>query len=141
MEIITVDATIKATVANVWKLYTAPEDIKQWNNASDDWHTPEAESDLRVGGRFRSRMEAKDGSAGFDFMGTFKKVTPNEELAYIMDDGRKVNITFNDEGEQTKVTVAFEPETENSPELQRSGWKAILDNFKKYAEGSMEQIT
>ena len=107
----------------------------RWNNASPDWHTPRAENDLRVGGRFLSRMEAKDGSAGFDFTGIYDAVVPMERIAYTMDDGRKAAITFAPEGEGTHIAVTFDPESENSLEMQQSGWQAILDNFKKYAEG------
>ena len=106
----------------------------QWNNASDDWHTPRAQNDLKVGGRFLSRMEAKDGSAGFDFEGTYTKVKEYRLIAYSMDDGRIVRITFSEHGNNTTVVITFDPEQENSLEMQRAGWQAILDNFKKYAE-------
>lgn len=105
-----------------------------WNNASDDWHTPHAENDLRKGGKFLSRMEAKDGSFGFDFEGVYDEVIENEKIEYTTSDGRKVTTTFKETGGVTNVSTTFEAETENSVELQRDGWQAILNNFKKYTE-------
>lgn len=131
---ITVETTIKAPVEKVWKLWTSPEHITKWNNASDDWHTTRAENDVRTGGKFLSRMEAKDGSSGFDFGGIYDDVKTNELIVYTMGDGRKVKIAFTSKGNETKVIETFEAETENSTELQRGGWQAILDNFKNYAE-------
>ena len=131
---ITVQGTVKAPVANVWKLWTTPEHIIQWNSASDDWHTPRAENDLRVGGKFLSRMEAKDGSFGFDFAGVYDEVVTNQRIAYTMEDGRKVEIDFKEHGDETHVVTVFDAESENPIEMQRDGWQAILDNFKKYAE-------
>ena len=133
--IITVENTVNAPVEKVWECWTKPEHITQWNNASDDWHTPHAENDLRAGGSFVSRMEAKDGSMGFDFGGVYDSVINNQYIAYTMDDGRKVKITFTGNGDKTKVVESFEAENENSIEMQQGGWQAILDNFKKYAEG------
>ena len=121
-------------VKAVWKYWNSPEDIKQWNNASDDWHTPHAEVDLREGGRFSSRMEARDGSAGFDFEGVYNKIEVNREIEYTIADGRKVNVRFFPEGVNTKVVESFEAESQNSVEMQRQGWQAILNNFKKYVE-------
>ena len=131
---ITVENTVAAPVEKVWKFWTAPEHITKWNNASPDWHTPRAENDLRTGGKFLSRMEARDGSQGFDFNGTYDQVKLNKEIAYTMEDGRKVNISFEEMGNATKVTETFDAETTNSLELQKGGWQAILDNFKKYTE-------
>ena len=131
---ITIEATVKAPVETVWKLWTTPEDVIHWNNASDDWHTPEARNDLRPGGEFSYRMEAKDGSFGFDFAGIYDTVKTNELIAYTMGDARKVENIFTKTGSETKVIVTFEAEAENSLELQREGWQAILNNFKKYAE-------
>lgn len=131
---ITISATINASVEKVWKLWTTPEDIIQWNSASDDWHTPAAENDLRTGGSFKSRMEARDGSMGFDFGGIYDEVITNERIAYTLGDGRKVTIVFTNENGKTKVEESFEAEDTNPIEMQRSGWQAILDNFKKYAE-------
>ena len=133
---ITVENTVSAPVEKVWKLWTTPEHITRWNNASPDWHTPFAENDLRTGGTFKSRMEARDGSMGFDFAGTYDKVTPNKEIAYTMGDGRKVTVLFATQGNSTRVTETFEPETQNSLEMQRGGWQAILDSFKAYVETS-----
>jgi uncharacterized protein YndB with AHSA1/START domain len=131
---ITVEATINAPVERVWSFWTLPEHITQWNNASDDWHTPSATNDLQVGGKFTCRMEAKDGSFGFDFWGIYDEVKTNELIAYTMGDGRKAKIIFTNVGNATKVVETFEAETENSVELQRGGWQAILNNFKKYTE-------
>jgi uncharacterized protein YndB with AHSA1/START domain len=132
---ITIEANINAPVEKVWKLWTTPEDIIQWNAASEDWHTTRAENDLKSGGKFLSRMEAKDGSFGFDFGGTYDEVKPHNLIAYTLDDDRKVKVSFAPAGNGTKVTSIFEPEKTNPIELQRGGWQAILDNFKKYAEG------
>lgn len=131
---ITVEATVNAPVEKVWELWTKPEHITKWNNASEDWHTPHAENDLRVGGRFSSRMEAKDGSFAFDFGGVYDEVKINEYIAYTLDDGRKVKISFLANDRATKVTESFEAEDTNPIEMQQEGWQAILDNFKKYTE-------
>jgi uncharacterized protein YndB with AHSA1/START domain len=133
---ITVENIVNAPVEKVWEYWTKPEHITKWNYASDDWHTPSADNDLRVGGRFVSRMEAKDGSSGFDFWGVYDSVKTNEYLEYTMGDGRKAKITFTAQGNKTKVTESFEAENENSIDLQRGGWQAILDNFKKYTESN-----
>jgi uncharacterized protein YndB with AHSA1/START domain len=134
--VITVESTINAPVEKVWEYWTKPAHITKWNNASDDWHTPFAENDLRTGGKFSSRMEAKDGSFGFDFGGVYDEVRDNEYIGYTMEDGRKVKINFTATGNTTKVVESFDAETENSVELQKTGWQAILDNFKKYTEAS-----
>jgi uncharacterized protein YndB with AHSA1/START domain len=134
--IITVQATINAPVEKVWKLWTDPEHIVKWNNASDDWHTPRAENDLRAGGRFLSRMEARDGSSGFDFAGKYTTVEHYRQIEYVLDDGRNVQVIFIPRGNVTTVTEAFEAEQTNTEEMQEAGWQAILDNFKKYAEAS-----
>jgi len=131
---ITVEATIKAPVERVWKAWSSPEDIKKWNNASDDWHTTRAENDLRTGGKFLSRMEAKDGSFGFDFGGVYDNVEENKVIEYTMGDGRKVKVTFDGQNNETKVIETFEAEDTHSIEMQRGGWQSILDNFKKYTE-------
>ena len=133
---ITVENTVNAPVEKVWQYWTSPEHICKWNNASDDWHTPRAENDLRVGGKFLSRMEAKDGSFGFDFGGIYDEVKTNEVIAYTIGDGRKVKINFTNQGNETKVVETFEAENENSIELQRGGWQNILDSFKKYTEAN-----
>lgn len=131
---ITVATTIAAPIENVWKLWTEPEHIKKWNNASDHWHTPKAQNDLRKGGKFIIRMESKDGKIGFDFSGVYDNVKTNELISYTLDDGRKVKITFTSVGNNTKVEEAFEAESENSIDMQESGWQSILNNFKKYTE-------
>ena len=131
---ITVEATVNAPVEKVWKLWSGPEHITKWANASDDWHTTRAENDLREGGKFLSRMEAKDGSFGFDFGGVYDAVKTNQLIEYTMGDGRKVTIQFTGKGNETKVVETFEAESTNPVEMQRGGWQAILDNFKKYTE-------
>lgn len=131
---ITVEATIYLPIAKVWNCWTDPKHIIKWNNASDDWHTPTAENDLRVGGKFLSRMEAKDGSMGFDFWGTYTRIEPLKFIGYTLGDERKVEISFLAEGNKTRIIETFDPEEVNSVELQQTGWQAILNNFKKYAE-------
>lgn len=135
---ITVETTVRTPVEKVWEYWTEPQHITKWNTASDDWHVPNAENDLRVGGRFLTRMEAKDGSFGFDFNGVYDEVRINEFISYTLGDGRKVAITFMSQENETKVIEAFEAETTNSIEMQKAGWQAILDNFKKYSEISNE---
>jgi uncharacterized protein YndB with AHSA1/START domain len=131
---ITIKATVDAPIEKVWRYWTEPEHIKLWNNASEDWHTTAAENDLRVGGTFLSRMEAKDGSFGFDFSGVYDEVLLHKTIAYTLGDTRTVKITFTSEDEKTKVVETFEAESENSIEMQEAGWQSILDNFKHYAE-------
>jgi uncharacterized protein YndB with AHSA1/START domain len=131
---ITVEATINEYIEEVWKYWTEPEHIKKWNSATEDWHTPFAENDLRVGGKFLSRMEAKDGSFGFDFGGVYDEVKLNEFMSYTMGDGRKVRISFVNKSNKTIIIENFEAEDTNSIELQQRGWQSILDNFKKYVE-------
>jgi uncharacterized protein YndB with AHSA1/START domain len=131
---ITVQTTIKAPIETVWECWTSPEHIVKWNNASDDWHTPYAENDLRTGGRFKSTMASKDGTMSFDFEGEYTLVEQNEAIEYVMADGRKMEISFAATPSGVDVIESFDPETENSEEMQRGGWQAILDNFKKYVE-------
>jgi len=128
---ITVTTTIAASMAEVWRAYTTPDDIKAWNAASDDWHTTHAEVDLRVGGKFGSRMEAKDGSFGFDFAGEYTKLIPHQLIEYVFDE-RKVSVNFTEGSDDVLVKVSFDPETIHPEEQQREGWQAILDNFAKY---------
>ena len=135
---ITVKATVNSPVEKVWEMWTNPEHIVKWNNASDDWHTTKAENDLRTGGKFLSRMEAKDGSFGFDFEGIYDNVIPNKLIEYSLGDIRKVKVEFEDENGKTNITEIFDAETTNSVELQRTGWQAILDNFKKYTESKIK---
>ena len=134
--VLTVENTINAPVEKVWEYWTKPEHITKWNNASDDWHTPWAKNDLREGGSFSARMEAKDGSMGFDFGGVYDAVKPNEYIEYTLGDGRKVKIYFTSRGKTTKVVESFEAESTHSLEMQQGGWQAIMDNFKKYTEAN-----
>lgn len=131
---ITVETQVRAPNQRVWQAYTTPEDIVQWNAASDDWHTTRASVDLRVGGAFSSRMEAKDGSFGFDFAGTYSEVIPQRLLAYTFGD-RTATVEFGEVADGTQVKVSFDAETEHSIEQQQQGWQAILNNFARYVEG------
>lgn len=133
-EKITIETTVNSDIDTVWNIWTAPEHIKHWNNASPDWHTPKAENDLRKGGKFSSRMEAKDGSLGFDFGGTYNEVVPNKRIKYTLEDGRKVDIAFAKANNRVTITEIFEPESQNPVDMQQQGWQAILNNFKKYVE-------
>lgn len=133
-EWIIVETTINSPIEKVWELWTSPEHIIHWNNASEDWHTPKAENDLKVGGKFVFKMEAKDGTFGFEFEGIYTDVKKNELIAYKMHDGRQVKVNFTGEGDLTKITETFEVEDINTTDLQRNGWQAILNNFKKYVE-------
>lgn len=132
--IITVSANVQAPIEKIWAAWNEPQHVTQWNNASPDWHTPTAENDLREGGSFKYRMEAKDGSFGFDFEGVYDEVVPNELISYTMSDGRKVSTTFATTGNVTEVTTTFDAENENPVDMQQAGWQAILDNFKRYVE-------
>jgi uncharacterized protein YndB with AHSA1/START domain len=134
---ITIEAEIQASVEKVWDLMTKPEHIVRWNNASDNWHTPRAANDLRIDGRFVSRMEARDGSSGFDFSGIYTDVKPLKQIEYTLDDGRKVKILFVSMGNLTTVKETFETEQIYPVEMQQNGWQAILNNFKKYVEASL----
>ena len=133
-----VSAEINAPVEKVWKFWTTPDDIIQWNSASDDWHTLRAENDLRVGGKFNARMEAKDGSMGFDFEGEYVNVIINQKIEYVLGDGRKVKVVFTVLSDRTEVVETFETENKNPIQMQRDGWQAILDNFKKYVEANKQ---
>ena len=136
MQKITVETTVAAPVDRVWRAYTTPEAITQWNAASDDWHTPRATNDLRKGGAFSSRMEAKDGSMGFDFAGTYTDVVEHERLAYAFGD-RTAEVLFRTVPGGTTVRVTFDSESTHPVEQQRQGWQAILDNFKRYVEAQV----
>ncbi|MEO8239447.1 MAG: SRPBCC family protein [Flavobacterium sp.] len=133
---ITVQTTINASIEKVWNFWTLPEHIKKWSFASPDWHTPYAENDLREGGKFKSTMAAKDGSMSFDFEGEYTLVKENQAIEYVMADGRKVEIRFNETPKGVEVIESFDPETQNPEEMQRGGWQAILDNFKNYVENN-----
>ena len=130
---ITIETTVKAPINKVWSAWTSPEDIKQWNAASDDWHTTQASVDLRVGGAFSSRMEAKDGSFGFDFAGIYTKLIPNELLEFTFGD-RAAKVEFLNSENGVLVQETFDAETEHPIEMQRQGWQAILNNFAKHVE-------
>lgn len=133
-DLIKVETVVNAAVEKVWEYWTDPKHIVKWNNASEDWHTTEAKNDLKIGGKFTSRMEAKDGSFGFDFGGVYTEVRLYEAISYVLGDGRKVEINFINEENKTKIIENFEGENENPLEYQKMGWQAILDNFKKYSE-------
>jgi len=133
---ITVETLIKAPVEKVWKFWSEPKHITRWCQASDDWHAPYAENDLRTGGKFKTTMAAKDGSASFDFEGVYTNVQPHKVIEYTIGDGRKVAIQFSGKGNETKVIETFDAESVNPIEMQRGGWQAILDNFKKYTESN-----
>ncbi|MBA3681727.1 MAG: SRPBCC domain-containing protein [Bacteroidetes bacterium] len=133
---ITVEATVNAPVEKVWKFWNEPQHITNWCAASDDWHAPKADNDLKVGGKFSTTMAAKDGSFSFEFGGEYTKVENNKAIEYTMGDGRKVWIKFSGNGNETKVIETFDPESQNPIEMQRGGWQAILDNFKKYTEAN-----
>jgi uncharacterized protein YndB with AHSA1/START domain len=134
--VITVDAMLHAPIAKVWEQWNSPEHIKQWCYASDDWHAPEATNDLKKGGKFITRMEAKDKSFGFDFGGVYDDVDQHKRIAYTMDDGRKVHITFTETDGGVKISESFEAEDQNPLEMQQGGWQMILNNFKKYVESN-----
>lgn len=137
---ITVERTINAPVDEVWRAYSSPEDIKQWNAASNDWHTTASTVDLRPGGTFSSRMEAKDGSAGFDFAGTYNRIVENELIEYTFGD-REARVEFAEAPAGTTVRVTFDGENENPEEMQRAGWQAILDNFARHVEAGASRPT
>jgi len=133
MTTIVVERLVRAPVATVWDAYVTPDDIKQWNAASDDWHTTASIVDLREGGAFSSRMEAKDGSFGFDFAGTYTKIVPHKHIAYAFGD-REATVDFTPGADGVTVRVAFEAESENDVDMQRDGWQAILNNFARHVE-------
>lgn len=138
---ITVTALVNAPVKKAWKAYTDPVAITLWNFASDDWYCPTAQNDLRVGGKLKSRMEAKDGSFGFDFEATYDEVIIEKKIVYVLGDGRKVTVTFEDQKDKTTVTTVFDPEETSPAEMQQAGWQAILNNYKAYAERTVAMET
>jgi uncharacterized protein YndB with AHSA1/START domain len=138
---IQVSTVVPLPVHVVWSLFTLPHHVMHWNHAGSDWFTPFAESDLRTGGHFKYRMEAHDGSAGFDFGGSFSNVQPLLLIEYVLDDNRKVSISFENQGGTTRIIEVFEPENQNPPEFQQQGWQAILNNFKLYAEHQISKVT
>lgn len=131
---ISVETLVSANTEKVWNCFTKPEHIVKWNFASDDWHCPKASNDLRVGGKFSSTMASKDGKMRFDFEGVYSEVKPQQHLAYGLADGRAVQVEFMAEGNHTRVVETFDAETENPLDMQKAGWQAILDNFKKHVE-------
>lgn len=131
---ITVKTIVDSDLNTVWDAWNNPQDIKQWNAAQDDWHTTHSTVDLREGGKFLSRMEAKDGSVGFDFEGTYTRVEPRAAIEYEMSDGRQVEVRFQEQADGVLVEETFDAETENTPEMQKQGWQAILDNFRRHVE-------
>ncbi len=133
---IKIEVLVSANVNKVWNYYTSPEHITKWNFASDDWCCPKAENDLRVGGKLNSRMEAKDGSFGFNFEAVYDEVIEHEKIIFTLLDGRKVETLFEIVDGKIKVTTTFDAENENPVEMQREGWQAILNNFKKYVEAN-----
>jgi uncharacterized protein YndB with AHSA1/START domain len=135
MNSISVKANIKGPLTMVWKCWNESNHVQNWNFASSDWHCPTAKSDFTIGGEFHYMMAAKDGSFSFDFWGTFMNIQEEKSIEIILGDGRKMSVFFDGIGEETIITEIFEPEEINSIELQKGGWQAILDNFKKYAEG------
>jgi len=135
---ILIETTVTADLKKAWDYWTLPRHIVNWNFASDDWHCPNAANDLQSGGKFNYRMAAKDGSFGFDFEGMYDEVIPHQKISYSLADGRQCVIEFKNVGDTTTVTETFDPEKTNSEELQRNGWQAILNNYKKYVEANDE---
>lgn len=131
---LTVTTTINKNSKAVWEAFTLPQHITNWYFASADWHAPFAENELRVGGKFKTRMEAKDGSFGFDFEGTYTNVIEHQQIDYVLADDRTISVLFKEDNGQTIVTEIFDPENENPTEMQQQGWQMILDNFKSYTE-------
>ncbi|NML40824.1 activator of HSP90 ATPase [Chitinophaga sp. G-6-1-13] len=133
---ITVQTVVASNAQRAWDCYTQPEHITKWNFASDDWHCPSASNDLRVGGKYNARMEAKDGSWGFDFEAIYSNIDSGKSFTYVMGDGRAADVVFEGQGNNTAVTVTFDAEDQNPAEMQKAGWQAILDNYKKYTEAN-----
>ncbi len=131
---ITISTTTSASVERAWQAFTTPADITRWNFANDDWCCPNADVDLKVGGAYKARMEAKDKSFGFDFEAVYEEVEPHKAVTLLMSDGRRARTTFEAVGAATKVTTIFDAEAQNSLEMQRNGWQAILDNFRRHIE-------
>ncbi len=138
MNKITIKTQVKGNVQQVWNAYTNPQHIINWNFATPEWHCPAATNDLRIGGEYFTQMEAKDGSFGFDFKAIYKELTLEQSFVYVLEDGREVGVTFTPQGDTTEIIIVFDPESQNPIEMQQAGWQAILDNFKRYAEGLNE---
>lgn len=135
---ISIETLVNSNIGQVWPAWTTPADINQWNAASDDWHNPKSENDLRVGGKFCYRMEAKDGQMGFDFEGTYTKVVPEKVIEYVLRDNRAVSVTFEAVNGGVKIVETFEAEDANSAEMQRQGWQSILNRFASYVESKKQ---
>jgi len=135
-EAITITTAVDAPIEQVWEHWTTPREIEQWYFATPEWHAPRAENDLRVGGKFSTTMAARDGSASFDFEGEYTEVKPHQSIRYILADGRQVHIAFNEDAGRTTVTQTFDAESESAADMQRAGWQAILDNFKRHVEAN-----
>jgi uncharacterized protein YndB with AHSA1/START domain len=133
---ITIETIVNKPIKEVWEKYTVPKHIMEWNHASDDWYSPSAENDLRVGGTFTYKMAARDGSYSFDFSGVYDEVVKNKKIVYTLDDGRRVFVEFNELGDRVKIVTTFEAEQSNPLDMQKAGWQAILDNFKKYVDNN-----
>ncbi len=131
---ITVKTTVHASLEKAWECFTAPEHVTQWNAASDDWHCPAATNDLRTGGSFKYTMAARDGSVSFDFEGQYTEVVDHQRIAYVLADDRRIEVLFEADGDAVHITETFDPENENPPEMQKEGWQAILDNYKKHTK-------
>lgn len=129
-----IETLINAPLKTVWEAYNNPDDIVKWNHASQDWHCPSSENDLKVGGKFKNKMAAKDGSFEFDFEGTYTEVTPMNSISYVLGDNRETDIKFQDNNGKTQVIIDFDMEGTNPEDMQRDGWQSILDNFKKHVE-------
>lgn len=134
---ITVQTKVQAPLDKIWSFWTMPEHIIKWNSASEDWHTPYADNDLKVGGKFKYTMASKDGTMSFDFTGTYSVIQDKRTIAYNIEDGREVIVVFEEQEDGVIIRESFDPELENPKELQQQGWQAILDNFKKYVETSL----
>jgi uncharacterized protein YndB with AHSA1/START domain len=133
---IRVEATVNARIEKVWEIWNTPSDIMQWSTPDPSWHTTSSKNDVRTGGKFNNRMEARDGSFGFDFSGTYDKVEFHKEITYTLDDGRQATTIFTETNDSTHVATTFDPEGQNDPEMQKQGWQAILNNFVKYVEST-----
>lgn len=131
---ISIENQINAPIEKVWDFYTQPEHITQWNFADPSWHCPSATNDMRIGGTYSARMEAKDGSFGFDFEAVYDEIKSGQYFSYVMPDDRKVEVSFENTGDQTKVSIVFDAENQNPVDMQKAGWQSILDNFKRYSE-------
>jgi uncharacterized protein YndB with AHSA1/START domain len=133
---ITIETLINSTIENTWDAYMNPERMIHWNFAGEDWHSPQATNDLSIGGKRFVRMEAKDGSFGFDLIGFYDEIIPDQKIQYHLEDNRKVVVTFETTEHGVRVVEQFDPENENSEEMQRAGWLMILENFRKHAEST-----